>query len=295
VYFMSGDTGEVVSRPCGDRYTDEVEAGAVRARAEEVLDAVSGRFEVGTWVTYTVPRGCVGSVASSVSELRGYKNALHDRLGSSPAAGSDLAARPEEVPPHVVFVEPHRSGVAHLHVVYLGVSRLVDWRALRAMWAEVVGASGPVQVDIRSLGIRGDRWVVRRRSGGETVAEYGRIREYLLGTVRRLARLASLSSEAVFERADALAGGEGTAEDRDLAALAVVWASGCEVVTPSRSLRRELPSSFGSSSGSGSVWVCLGVFTYGATPRWIRERAVFVSRRGATRPPPRAVSVGERR
>ena len=81
----------------------------------------------------------------------------------------------------------------------------------------------------------------------------------------------------------------GTEQDRDLAALTLYWAAGCEIVTPTPALRRTASETFGSSSGaSSSSWVFLGVYTYDAAPQSLREQAVFVSRSGSRqgRPPP---------
>jgi hypothetical protein len=80
--------------------------------------------------------------------------------------------------------------------------------------------------------------VTRSAGDGEIVRSYGNIRDYHRESLRRLAQLAEMSHERLHERADALLAGEGTPRDRDLAGLALPWATEARFTTAADALKR---------------------------------------------------------
>jgi len=159
---------------------------------------------------------------------------LHDRFRHDPKTSSK-PSRPGYVPPYLTVLEAQRDMVAHLHVVYAGERRLMDVHDLRRDWADVIDApaSKPPQINLRPLSVGSDGWRVDR-----TDAEaYGDIREYHRDGLRRLATVAGMPHGKLHDRADRLLAGDGTDDDRDVAGVTLLWATGARFTTASPSLR----------------------------------------------------------
>jgi len=225
-----GERGEVTA---GDRFTSPVEAGETRATFETLADALTARYDVATWVTYTLPRECIPSVYGSVETLREALDGLHDRFRYSRAD----RPRPGHVPDYVAVLEPQRDLVAHLHVVYGGEERVMAREDLRADWADLVDApaSKPPQVDVRTLSLDVDEWTVTAVDG-ENVPAYDGVREYHREGFRALARLAEMEADALHGLADDVANGYRQDEGRSLAGLALPFATGARFVSASRAV-----------------------------------------------------------
>lgn len=227
--------------PASDRFTDTERATRPRTRYERACDALEDAADGwATWATYTLPRECIPSVYGSVEVVREGLRSLHARMGYDPADPAK-PNRPGYVPPYLTALEPHSDLVAHLHVVYAGERRLMDVNDLRQDWAEVIDAPAwkPPRVHLATLSIEPERWQVTRSAGdGEILRSYGNIRDYHRESLRRLAQLAEMSHERLHERADALLAGEGTPQDRDLAGLALPWATEARFTTAADALKQ---------------------------------------------------------
>jgi hypothetical protein len=130
--------------------------------------------------------------------------------------------------------------VAHLHVVYAGERRLMDFHDLRQDWEEVLEAPSwkRPRIHLASLKVESGTWRVKHSEGESNVAQtYGNIRDYHRDMLRRLAELADMSHEEIHTRADRLLEGDGTDKDRDLAGLTLLWATEARLTTASPSLR----------------------------------------------------------
>lgn len=210
------------------RFTSAKRAGRVRAKYEALCDAVEADHDVATWATYTLPRECVPSVYESVDVIRSGLSTLHDRFRHDPKTSSK-PSRPGYVPPYLTVLEAQRDMVAHLHVVYAGERRLMDVHDLRRDWGDVIDAppSKPPQINLRPLSIGSDGWRVNRVDD----EAYGDIRDYHRDGLRRLATLTEISHGELHDRADRLLAGDGTDDDRNVAGLVLLWATGARFTT----------------------------------------------------------------
>jgi len=210
------------------RFTSAKRARRVRSKYEDLCDAVEADHDVATWATYTLPRECVPSVYESVDVIRSGVSTLHDRFRHDPKTSSK-PSRPGYVPPYLTVLETHRDMVAHLHVVYAGERRLMDINDLRGDWGDVIDAppSKPPCIDVRRLSVGSDGWEVTRGDDDP----YGDIRDYHRDGLRRLATVAGMPHGELHDRADRLLAGDGTDEDRDVAGVTLLWATGAQFTT----------------------------------------------------------------
>lgn len=219
--------------PAGDRFTAPQKAAETRERFETAADALTDRYDVASWLTLTLPRECVSSVYGSVETLRKALDDLHSRFRYSRAD----RPRPGHVPDYLAVLEPQQDLVAHLHILYGGEERVMAREDLREDWADLLDAppSKPPQVDVRTLLLSPEAWTVAAVDG-DSVDEYGDVREYHREVFRDLSRLAEMEPDALRGLADDLANGFRKDEARPLAGLALPFATEKRLITTSKSL-----------------------------------------------------------
>lgn len=222
-------------REAATNFTHPGRAARVQARHETIADALTAEYDVASWVTYTLPRECVPSVYDSAAVVREGLTRLHrDRFGYS----RQDRPRPGYVPDYMAVLEPQEKLVAHLHVVYGGEERVMTESNLREDWADLLDAPAgkPPQVDVRTLSLDRVGWSVTAVDG-EEVDPYDGIREYHRAGVQSLATLASMAPDDLHGLAADLENGLRVDVGRDLAGLALLFATGMWFTTYSNGLR----------------------------------------------------------
>ncbi|WP_312909142.1 hypothetical protein [Natronosalvus caseinilyticus] len=220
--------GKPVEAVC--RFTDSGEANRTRAVYECAADVLEEFYDYATWVTYTTPRECISSVYDSVRVIRETLTRLHrDRF----TYDAQSRPRPGYTPDYVCVLEPHRDLVAHLHVVYGGEQQVMKPADLQADWHELLNAPAgkPAQVAVRSLSLEPSGWWVTDSEDHETD-----IRDYHRSELRNLARLASMTPQEIYGLADDLENGTRVSEGRDLAGLALPFATDTRFTSASKTL-----------------------------------------------------------